>query len=194
MSEVPGDKHIEYNRLTDEELWLKLKKGNKGALAFIYRTYSSRLYNYGVKLISDEHMVLDCIHDLFVRLWQSRERLSSTSSIKFYLFACLKRAILTQSRQAQKFASHLPLIEDRFEFVASPESNIILQEADQQKKNKLLRIINQLPKRQKEVLFLRYYEELSTKEVAGLMSLSIDSTYVLLSKALNFLKRNRDAL
>lgn len=194
MSEVSGGKSVEYVQLKDEELWLKLKAGDKGSLAFIYRTYCSVLYNYGIKLVPDEHLVLDCIHDLFVTLWQSRRRLSVTNSIKFYLFACLKRAIMTQSKLSHKLSSYVSGSEARFEFVASPENDLILRQTDQQKKDKLLRMINKLPKRQKEVLFLRYYEGLSAKEVASLMSLSINSTYVLLSKALNFLKRNRDNL
>lgn len=71
---------------------------------------------------------------------------------------------------------------------------MIDEQAGDEQKRKLASVIEKLPKRQKEVLYLRYYEGLSTEETAAIMSLSVNSTYVLLSKALNYLKSHRGEL
>jgi DNA-directed RNA polymerase specialized sigma24 family protein len=55
-------------------------------------------------------------------------------------------------------------------------------------------VIRGLPRRQREILYLRYYEGLDTRETAAIMSLSVSSAYVLLSKALNYLKQHSDKL
>jgi RNA polymerase sigma factor (sigma-70 family) len=50
-------------------------------------------------------------------------------------------------------------------------------------------VINTLPPRQKEIIFLRFYEGLSYDEIADIMSISINSAYKLLYKALENLQQ-----
>jgi RNA polymerase sigma factor (sigma-70 family) len=178
-----------YSCLNDKELWSKLINGDEDAFAFIYNTYFPSLYKYGMKIFPESGIVKDCIHDLFAALWFSRERLSDTDSIKYYLFASLKRRIVRHSRPG--------LLQRFLEPVASApsvEQTIIEEQSSQERSKKLEKVIKKLPKRQKEILYLRYYEGLTTRETADIMSLSIDSTYVLLSKALNYLRKHSDEL
>ena len=179
-----------YSCLNDKELWSKLINGDEDALAFIYNGYFPSLYKYGMKILVDSNIVKDCIHDLFTALWFSRERLSGTDSIKYYLFASLKRRIVRHSRPG---LLHL-LLDGNTSVAPSPEQIIIERQSSQERNTKLEKVIKKLPKRQKEILYLRYYVGLSTQETADVMSLSINSTYVLLSKALNYLKKHSDEL
>lgn len=179
-----------YSCLNDKELWSKLINGDENALAFIYNTYFPSLYKYGMKIFTDSSIVKDCIHDLFAALWFSRERLSDTDSIKYYLFASLKRRIVRHSRPG---LLHM-LLDVNATSAPSPEQIIIDEQSSRERSKKLEKVIRKLPKRQKEILYLRYYVGLTTQETADLMSLSINSTYVLLSKALNYLKKHSDEL
>jgi RNA polymerase sigma factor (sigma-70 family) len=178
-----------YSCLNDKELWSKLINGDEDALAFIYNTYFPALYKYGMKIFTESGVVKDCIHDLFAALWFSRERLSNTDSIKYYLFASLKRRIVRHSRPGL-----LHRLLETAVSAPSIEQTIIEEQSSQERSKKLEKVIKKLPKRQKEILYLRYYEGLSTQETADIMSLSIDSTYVLLSKALNYLRKHSDEL
>lgn len=166
-------------------------EGDKDALAFIYNTYFPSLYRYGMKLSPDAHLVKDSIHDLFTGIWLSRERLSATDSIRFYLLASLKRRISRQqgllNRLTDQSSAAMP-------FSGSHEEVLIGEQTDKERKEKLEKVINGLPRRQREILYLRYYEGLDTQETAALMSLSVSSAYVLLSKALNYLKQHSDKL
>lgn len=178
-----------YSCLNDKELWSKLINGDEDALAFIYNTYFPSLYKYGMKIFTESGVVKDCIHDLFAALWFSRERLSGTDSIKYYLFASLKRRIVRHSRPGL-----LHRLLETAVSAPSVEQTIIEEQSSQERSKKLENVIKKLPKRQKEILYLRYYEGLTTQETADIMSLSIDSTYVLLSKALNYLRKHSDEL
>ena len=182
-----------YASLNDKELWIKVMEGDKEALSFIYTQHFPALYNYGMKIHADETIVKDCIHDLFVTLWFSRERLSITDTIRFYLLASLKRNIIRSLKPLyvpQMFDQSM----DKADFSYSPEQIMIVDESEKEQQQKLVRVINQLPKRQQEVLHLRYFQGLDTKEAAALMSLSVNATYVLLSQALRFLKKHSDKL
>lgn len=191
-----GDEKAACSGLKDELLWDKLKTGDREAFSTLYKRYFSHLFNYGMKLTPQTETVQDCIHDLFVTIWKTRQRLSATSSVKFYLYACLKRGVAARLKEGRtrSLDAVFNRPESAFEFVLSPEDNLILEQTELLKRKKLLQLINRLSPRQKEVLFLRYYEGLSAGEVAAVMSLNINSTYVLLSKALDFLKRHRNKL
>ncbi len=78
-------------------LWLRFKSGDKLAFAEMYERYAGVLYNYGFHITREQYIVEDAIQDLFVTLWQSRERLSDTTSIKYYLFRSLRRQIVKLS-------------------------------------------------------------------------------------------------
>lgn len=185
---------IWYTELSDQELWSRLINSDEGALAFIYNTWFPSLYKYGMKLHADDSVVKDCIHDLFTTLWHSRANLSVTDNIRFYLLASLKRNIIKHSRKEGLLRLFDNLIPDNHPHMPSHEQKIIDEQSNDERKQKLGRIIEKLPKRQKEILYLRYYEGLSTQETADIMSLSVNSTYVLLSKALNYLKNHSGEL
>lgn len=182
-----------YAGLPDKALWSKLIEGDKDALAFIYRSYFTSLFKYGMKLNPDESLVKDCIHDIFVSIWLSRERLSITDSIKYYLLASLKRKIASQLQKGQPDQLFEQAARETA-FAHSPEDTLIGEQSSLELRAKLARVMDQLPRRQKEILYLRFYEGLDTRETAAIMELSINSTYVLLSKALNYLKKNSDQL
>lgn len=184
---------IAYNCLSDKELWRKLIGGEEEALAFIYDTWFPSLYKYGMKILTDSTVVKDCIHDLFTTLWDSRKNLSETDSIKYYLFASLKRRL---TRHARKGVLHrlIEHISPDTSVIPSHEQLLIDEQSSQERSGKLAKVIKKLPKRQKEILYLRYYEGLTTEETAAIMSLSVNSTYVLLSKALSYLKKHSDEL
>jgi RNA polymerase sigma factor (sigma-70 family) len=78
---------------TDTELWQAFKQSEEGAYQYIYHQYAPPLYNYGRHLIKNRQLVEDCLHDLFVYLYEHRQTLGPTDSIKFYLFRSLRRKI-----------------------------------------------------------------------------------------------------
>ncbi len=181
-----------YSGLADADLWMKVKDGDREALGYIYRQHFRPLFGYGMKVHASETIVQDAIHDVFVSIWQGRGGLSVTDSIRYYLLSSLKRRIL------QHLGRQLELHDDPADFAdtpsASPEEELIGRQSDLQRRERLAGVMAQLPPRQQEVLYLRYYQGLDTQETAGIMSLSVNSAYVLLSKALKYLKDNSDKI
>lgn len=173
----------------DQQLWEEFKSGNQQALSIMYQKHFFKLYNYGKKVTPDADLVKDCIQDLFIYIWKNRKTLSSTTSIKYYLFKALRRKIVEEVKK-NKLSQASPQEYQNFVFELSHEEAMIQSQVSSEQKEKLLECLNKLPKRQKEALFLRYYENLSPQEVSSIMSLNIESTYVLFSKALHYMRRN----
>jgi RNA polymerase sigma factor (sigma-70 family) len=173
----------------DEQLWEAFKQGNQQALAIMYQKHFFKLYNYGMKITLDADLVKDSIQDLFIHIWKNRQNLSSTTSIKYYLFKALRRKIVEEIKKNKlthtSYQEHLDFV-----FELPHEEKIIQSQITSEQKEKLLQYLNKLPRRQKEAIFLRYYENMTPQEVSSIMSLSIESTYVLFSKALHYLRGN----
>lgn len=170
----------------DAVLWSRLKSGDENALSSIYTAYFEKLYNYGIRLVRDQSQVKDCIQDLFIAIWNGRERLGDVHFIKLYLFACLRRKLLRlkpeQSRRCDL---------DAFPLELSHKSHYLNQQIDQDVRQRLTQVVNRLTTQQREAIFLIYYEELSYKDVADQMGLKIRTVYNLIHAALLRLREHK---
>lgn len=85
--------------MEDPQRWKHLTEGHENALAALVRNHCKPLVNYGFKFLKDEEFVKDCIHDLFIELWNRRKNLSEPDSVRTYLCVCLKRKIFRSGRE-----------------------------------------------------------------------------------------------
>ena len=171
----------------DLDLWKSFKLGNWSAYEALYKKYFSILNNYGFKFTKENELVEDAVHDLFVRLWTSRERLSDPESVKNYLFKSMRNILLRKMKSEEKFTD-IDGQEYPLSFSISYGTETFQRIEDQELRARIRFFIETLPARQQEIIFLRFYEELSYEEIAGVMSISINSAYKLLYKALDNLQ------
>lgn len=175
---------------TELDLWIAFKNGSENAFVTIYQRYADILYRYGTNLSRDEDLVKDCIQNLFLDLWNKRSRLAETDSIRFYLLKSMKRSIHKELLSQNKKRSVDDIIGSyRFNIVLSHESELISTQAKLEQEKELKGILEKLTKRQKEAIYLYFYNELSYEEVASIMSLKVASVYDLVYDALKILKK-----
>lgn len=174
--------------MEDESIWQRLKVGEAQAIEGLMRKYYSDLYNYGLKLSLNRSLTKDCIQDLFVKLWQDRESLSEVTFVKTYLLKTLKRDLIKKMMKDNRLMGYDEQFEDQLEIVFSAEDMLITQQALLQQKEELVQSLNSLPKRQREAVYLKFYEELTSEQIAEIMSLQPQSVYNLIHEALKNLK------
>ncbi|GGH22188.1 DNA-directed RNA polymerase sigma-70 factor [Dyadobacter endophyticus] len=171
--------------IDDSELWLDYRNGDNEALGLLADRYYGALRRYGMKFLVDESIVEDCIQDLFLDLWQNRERISQTPSVKFYLFKAIRHSILGHMRYQQRFANE----ESQDWDSAMPEnfnaeSLLIEQETLNSLVAQMHAQMEALPKREREALFLRYYENMSVADISGVMGVNRQSVSNFLQKGI----------
>ena len=169
-------------------IWIEFKKGSKNALNKIFLENYDYLFGYGIKLKTDNEFIKDCIQDLFLKLWKNRERLNEVNSIKLYLLKSLRRLIIDKLSSKSKLIFKKPFCEKEFDIEYSHEDFIINNERSNEIKNKLNRALNNLPKRQRETIYLRYFEGLSIKDISEIMSLKVQCVRNNIYKGLKTLK------
>ena len=177
------------NNVTDLILWQAFKSGDKEAFSKIYQENIDNLLSYGYRITGDRQLIRDSIQDLFLNLWQTRLNLSDTDSIRFYLYRSLRNKIL-EGIKKNKYSEidSTNLFEDIIG-VLSIEDDLIETEQISEQLFRLKRAIQQLPKRQQEIIQLRYYHDFSFDEIAEMMQINNQSVRNLLHRAITELRQ-----
>lgn len=173
--------------LTDSR-WEKFKSGDEQAFTAIYLDHTPSLYSYGMRMLGDEDIVQDILHNLFLKLWNNRSTLRATDNIRYFLLRSFKNLIYTYHDTAHNQEGYNSSHSESFSFHITPESIFIEKEDLAGKSRMLAEAINQLSDRQKEFIYLRYFEELEYEEIAELMNITTKAAYKLSARALSALK------
>jgi RNA polymerase sigma factor (sigma-70 family) len=174
----------------EQIVWSALRQGNRKALDHIFEKYIRLLYAYGNKISKDYGLIEDCIQDLFVELWNKRELLAESVHIKFYLMKSLRRRVVRRLMNESRLSTEQLQehdYENNLEF--SAEFHIIQEQSFQEQRQQLTEAIAQLSTRQREAVYLKFYEQLSYEEIAGIMNLTVKSAYKLIGKAIDSLRK-----
>jgi len=172
------------------ELWNTFRRGDRQAFGCLSSLFYQPLFNYGTKLCEDQELVEDCIQDLFLDLWRRREYIGHTDHVKFYLLKSLRRKIFLEKRTREKWISAHGDLENSLEFVGdfSVEAKIISSETDSFRLKKLQQILELLSKRQREVIYLKFYQELDYEQISTMMSITYQSARNLVHTAIRDLQ------
>jgi RNA polymerase sigma factor (sigma-70 family) len=176
--------------LDDRTLWLNFKKGNDLAFSVLYNKYVHRLYNYGMHSCRDRDLVLDCLQELFTLLWDRKERLGEVTCVNFYLFKSFRRLLMSKLTVGKKILISLSDKEGQgFDFTPSIEDILVEEEWEIERNKKLRASLHALTKRQREAIYLKFFNQLSYHEVSKIMDLHVDSVYNLISKSVDILRK-----
>jgi RNA polymerase sigma factor (sigma-70 family) len=159
------------NEYSDELLWLQVKVSDKLAFERLLAKFYQPLFQYGSKLTTDIELTKDCLQDLFLDIWEKRKKINEVDCVKAYLFMAFRNNLRRRIKK-EMFLGELSDKNDFSDESLSPELSYILEETQNWESTKLKKTISLLPERQKEALYLRFYEGLSYDEIAEIMQLN----------------------
>ena len=172
---------------SDEEIWVQIKENRENALSELFLRYNDLLLNYGYAISQDRDLLKDCIQELFIDLWKRKDKLGHVEKVKYYLFSAFRRLVLKRIKVDQKWRNltnpHKAVISE------SPEAIRIEAESEDLLKHHLKQKINQLPSRQREIIYLYYYSGLNHESISEILGIKKQASWNLLSRALQKLKK-----
>lgn len=174
----------------DQALWDQLRGGDKAALASIYQTQVDALFRYGCQFTPDQGLVQDCIQDLFIELWKNHASIGTTTAIRQYLLVALRRKIVRQLQQQsgrQERAERVQMSAPKHE--AGADQQIIEAEQVTTQQERIAGALSLLSDRQREVLYLKYFEELDYKQIAEMLGINYQSVRNTASAGLKALRK-----
>ncbi|MBD1209622.1 MAG: RNA polymerase sigma factor [Ignavibacteria bacterium] len=193
--------HSPVNLDSDEAYWQRFRTNcDPEAFKMLYNRYFKTLFRYGYYLTSHNDAVLDAVQNLFVYIYQHYATLGEVSSVKAYLLTSLRRTLARTIQHERKYIAdedltdsnqgdHSDVAAEGFFFQCSPSVEELWIENDtaDERRSFILRHVNSLPKRQREVIYLHFYEQLSHEQISKLMEVKIETVYIVLHRALKSL-------
>jgi RNA polymerase sigma factor (sigma-70 family) len=171
----------------DTSVWQSFKAGDKDSFKTIYFKYYHSLFEYGMRITGDKEVVKDTIHDLFVKLWNNKLNLGNVTALRGYLLVSLRSALYNNLKKSNRKTIVDSNAGSQFEMVFSVESEYIRKETAFVQSQKLMNALNLLTARQKEVIYLRYFEEMNYSEIATIMNITVKAVYKLTARGLEML-------
>lgn len=176
----------------DKETWVKFLHGDRLSFKHLMDAYYLDLIRYGSKFFYDKELIKDCIQDLFLNLWNRRETLGTPVNIKAYLFASFRRSLHRKIAPAPRTYNIDVFGDDAtsFNLELTVEERYITSETSISFTKSLAEAINNLPSRQKEVIYLKFFHSLNRDDIASAMNISAQTVSNLLQTALKQLRNN----
>ena len=162
----------EFGMLEDKLLVWKFKLGSADALRRIYEKYKNDLLTLAVALTRDRATAEDVLHDVFVSLVESSEKIKLNGNFKSYLSTCVANRARNKNRSKQQrqtvgLSEAEPIISD----LNAPDHWIICSEEMKQWSNAMA----QLPYEQREAVILHLRAKMKFRQIAKLQDVSIST-------------------
>lgn len=174
----------------DRQLLLQLQQNDEQVWPLLMKRHYRNMYHYGCRFTTDEELVKDAIQEVLLRLWERKENAKTIHSLHYYLVVAVKNQVLTALRRTSRYR-HMDVWQEEaypFEVSFSIEKIIIDRQLSEGEAKKLEKLLNHLSPRQKEVIYLKYYQHLTHHQIASLMHISQQSLYNLLHESIRKLR------
>ncbi|MNK88839.1 ECF RNA polymerase sigma factor SigW [compost metagenome] len=174
------------SQFTDTELVGLLNKGDHNAYTEIFNRYFKLMFVFAYKKLTDEELAKDMVQELFVKLWERRESLNTTSNFTAYLYVALRNKILD-------YYSHQQVRNRYANFLEKYMLNSKAEDADHRIRERQLADyietqIQSLPKKMRLIFEMSRKEHLSHKEIATVLETSENNVSTQIMNAIRILK------
>lgn len=170
----------------EQRLIRKLKEGDEKTLRAIYMKYHEELYTVAFKYLRNKELAEDAVHDVFVKLWDNRNKLDQAGSLSGFLFTAIENHVLNMiDAQRRKMGKQEKLSKEKEQDKNATDFVIRFSEYQQVYED----AIENLPKARRKVFELRMKEGLTNKEVAKYLDISIHTVKSQFYKASKYIRK-----
>lgn len=175
-----------------ENLFDEIKKGDQKALEQLFAIYFPRLNDFARKVIKDDGVSQDIVQDVFVKIWEIKDKIESIN-IEAFLFRLVRNRCIDYIKHIRIVNSRLQEFEIsskyeelyRIDFIGDEPYLLIEKEL----KLKIDTIVEDLPGRCREVFILSRIEGMKNREIAEKLNINIKNVERHLSRALSSFRK-----
>ena len=172
------------HNVSQEDLMTRLKTSDdKSALKELFQAYHGYVCATIYKIVKERNTVEDLAQEVFLRFWQKRKQINISTSIQAYLRRMAINEALGHLRKQKVFEEEI-----NNETMGGSTSGGEGQYLHSELQDQVRTAIDQLPVRCRTVFQLSRYEEMSYKEIAAEMDISVKTVENQMGKALKFLR------
>ncbi len=183
--------------MTQNELIELVLEGNQEAFRAIVEQYKAKIFRTCIGFVHNREDAEELTQDVFVSVYQNLNRFKGNSSFSTWIYRVAVNSSLNHLRRQKRFG-FIQRLENVFgigtsdeksagmKFADSPEKLLI----DDERNNQLYKAIDSLPENQRIAFTLSKYDEMSQREIAGVMNISEGAVEALIQRAKANLQKN----
>jgi len=159
-----------------------IKKGNIKVYEQLFKHYYKSLVLFSFRYVKNRKIAEDVVHDVFVNIWENREKLDFTGNFKSYLFIAVRHLSLKKSVTQNKFEQiDVEVILSKSN---APDDVLIKKEFEKA----ISLAISKLPEKRREIFCMHRFDHLTYSEIALALNISIKTVETQMGRAIKFLR------
>jgi RNA polymerase sigma-70 factor (family 1) len=171
------------DRLTDSSVSIRM--ADAATFERVFREYHAMLCRYALTLLHDTDQAEEVVQDVFFKIWEKRESLTITSSIKSYLFRAIHNTainlLVKKNKEIRMEDAPLKIVHQ----ISPPVADMQTKEMEKAIANAL----QKLPEQCRKVFELSRFGELKYSEIAATLNISIKTVENQMGKALRIMRQ-----
>jgi RNA polymerase sigma-70 factor (ECF subfamily) len=173
--------------LDEKQLIEAVKTGSLGAFTRLYSAYHGYLYHFSLRFLKSSGLAEEVVHDVFLKLWETRTQLDPGRSLKPYLSTICKNHIFNLLKRANREEAVMDEIRRSLTGACNPtEESLFATELAQI----VEQIVDRLPAQRQRVFRMYRFEELDLDAIAREFQISKGTVKDHMAKANRFVRRN----
>lgn len=169
----------------ERSLILRLIEGDEDAFCELYATYKNRLIYFAIRFLKSREYAEDVFQDAFTVVWQSRRFINPDASFSSYLYTIMRNRILNQLRNAaneEKLKESI--LSQALDYTEDTKREMMLNDL----KSLISHALQQLTPRQREIFEMSREAQLSHKEIADKLGISVNTVQEHISTSLKLIR------
>jgi RNA polymerase sigma-70 factor (ECF subfamily) len=170
-----------------------LEAGTLGEFSDLYHEYFPKVFAYVYGRVQDREVSLDIVSDVFEKAYMKMKSLRSPDSFGSWLFTIARNEVSSHWRKekpAAKAAQEAAWENELHQQPKNPEETLLHKE----RLAALSALVRQLPRREQEIIALKFDAELTNREIATVLNTSEVNVRVTIFRALRKLRERMQAV
>lgn len=158
------------NKLSDEEvIRLYLKTRASSYFTMLYTRYSGKVYSKCISLLKDEQLSDDATQDIFLKIYLNLAKFSGKSKFSTWVYSITYNYCIDYIRRKKKERN---LFSEDIENVGEPLEDVEDHELLEMEVGRLKKVMNVIPAGDRAVLLMKYQDDMSIRDIAGILQKS----------------------
>ncbi|QRR03667.1 RNA polymerase sigma-70 factor [Dyadobacter sandarakinus] len=170
---------------SDPDIVSAIRRGDEPAFEQTFRKFYPRLCHYACTLLKDEDESEEVVQHVFLTIWEKREDLEITLSLKSYLYRAVHNHCLNRFKHHAVREAHR---EHTLHFVPQSYESVTEAIHASELEERIERAVGNLPEQCRKVFRLSRFEELKYQEIAARLEISVKTVENQIGKALKLLR------
>ncbi|MBN2519591.1 MAG: RNA polymerase sigma-70 factor [Bacteroidales bacterium] len=172
-------------KFSEKQIIEKIKAGDDKAFEELFIQFFPALCAYAKNTLKSHYMAEEIVKDTLIKIWEKRESINFSNSLKYYLFKSVLNSCLNYIRHQNIHKEY----ESNFKYTEEP----VYEENDYKTEliGQLLIWVEELPEQCKKVFKMSRFEGYTYEEVATKLKISVKTVEAHIGKALKYLREKK---